>query len=330
MVPDKWSLRKQKFIPRSRPHLDEADGWRVEESGDGHLSIFKINIHSEEGERLKTWEVVKSQGLHSYEIRLNEAYKEFIIAKDALLIDEVENSDLQELKEESIENSATDVVTDVADTLAGEVDDVVEARVEETEIGEKDYGKDTNELKRHHLYLGKYEKNEEKAGADEEEGSGAETEETDAEEVAKQEADAAAETDSIDVRTEGGKAEAEIKAEVDAEEERVKEEYIDILKNQASYGEVSTLDVQPNDLSDTVIMTERQRGDEIKFAKSKCENNEEAQTEEVVPVQAPATYELGVNQDVQMTDTRQLETNYDASDTSTGARSTPQNGSPPT
>ena len=114
------------------------------------------------------------------------------------------------------------------------------------------------------------------------------------------------------------------------EEERVKEEYIDILKNQASYGEVSTLDVQPNDLSDTVIMTERQRGDEIKFAKSKCENNEEAQTEEVVPVQAPATYELGVNQDVQMTDTRQLETNYDASDTSTGARSTPQNGSPPT
>ena len=134
MVPDRWSFRKQKFIPRARPHLDEADGWRVEESGDGHLSIFKINIHSQEGERLKTWEVVKSQGLHSYEIRLNEAYKEFIIAKDALLIDEVANSDKQEMKEEGRENSAMDVVTDVADTLADEVDDVVEARVEGTEI----------------------------------------------------------------------------------------------------------------------------------------------------------------------------------------------------
>ena len=75
--------------------------------------------------------------------------------------------------------------------------------------------------------------------------------------------------------------------------------------------------------------TERQPGDKIIYAKSKFENNEESQIEEVVHVRvAPAKHELGVIQDVQMNDTTQLEMNYDASDTITGVRFTSQNRSP--
>jgi hypothetical protein len=97
MIPDRWSWRKQRFVPRSKPHLDKKQGWRISDPDEnGHTSIYRLKLDAEDtnepDEQYKTFEVVKAHGLHSYEIRLNEAYKEVFIAKDAL-VNEPESED---------------------------------------------------------------------------------------------------------------------------------------------------------------------------------------------------------------------------------------------
>jgi hypothetical protein len=104
MVPDKWSYRKSKFVPTSRPHLNAKEGWLFSDPDDmGHTYYYKTRPKkpggSKKKEHMKTWEVVEASGLHSYEVRRNEAYKEVFIAKDALIKAEEQEQEMSLPKE---------------------------------------------------------------------------------------------------------------------------------------------------------------------------------------------------------------------------------------
>jgi len=88
---EKWSFKEKKWVPRKSPTLDGQLGWR-QVIKDGHTYIAKLKEGGGGAEYQKTWEVVKDAGLHTYQMRYNDVYKNVFVAYDHLLAEKDEET----------------------------------------------------------------------------------------------------------------------------------------------------------------------------------------------------------------------------------------------